>query len=214
MVGGRVTCSFAPDLGYPPDPVPLADAITHADRAVLDAVATLRSAPLTGVMLVLSLWWVKSIAIGAAGVIADLVRRPRRLPPTLLPVATAVVLASLVSALVKDLVGRPRPPLADPAVHALTAVPADASMPSGHALTAFAAAGVVAALHPRLRIPVLVAAALVAFSRVYLGVHYPTDVAVGALLGLLLAAAVLAVLAWRPRRTADGWRVVRSDGPG
>jgi undecaprenyl-diphosphatase len=188
--------------------VPVADAITHADRAVLDAVAALRTQPLTWLMLFLSLWWVKSVLIGAAGVAADLVRRPRRLPPTLLPVAAAVLLAEPVAILLKGLFDRARPPIADPGFDALTTLPASASMPSGHALTAFAAAGVVAALHPRLRVAALAAAALVALSRVYLGVHFPSDVVVGAVAGLVLAALVLAASAWRPRRAAAGGRRV------
>ena len=78
--------------------MPVADAITHADRAVLDAVAARFD--------------------------------------------------------------RARPPLADPGFDALTSLPASTSMPSGHAPAALAAAGVVAAMHPRLRIPALAAAAL------------------------------------------------------
>jgi undecaprenyl-diphosphatase len=189
--------------------VPVADAITHADRAVLDAVAALRTQPLTWLMLFLSLWWVKSVLIGAAGVAADLLRRPRRLPPTLVPVAAAVLLAEPLAILLKGMSDRARPPIADPGLAALTSVPASASMPSGHALTAFAAAGVVAALHPRLRVAALAAASLVALSRVYLGVHFPSDVVVGAAAGLLLAALALAASAWRPRRTAAGWRLAR-----
>jgi undecaprenyl-diphosphatase len=191
--------------------VPVADAITHADRAVLDAVAALRAQPLTWLMLFMSLAWVKSVLIGAAGVGADLLRRPRRFPPTLLPVAAAVLLAEPVAIALKGLVGRARPPVADPGFDALTTIPASASMPSGHALTAFAAAGVVAALHPRLRVPALAAAGLVALSRVYLGVHFPSDVVAGAVAGLAVAALVLAARAWRPRRTAAGWRLARPE---
>jgi undecaprenyl-diphosphatase len=91
----------------------------------------------------------------------------------------------------KDVAGRARPPAADPAVTALTSLPADGSLPSGHALSAFAAAGVVAMLHPRLRLPVLALAALVGVSRLYLGVHYPLDVLAGAALGLGVAGVVL-----------------------
>ena len=65
-------------------------------------------------------------------------------------------------------------------VDPLVALPHSASFPSGHAATAFAAAVAVGALAPRLR-PLLVAvAALVAISRVYLGVHFPSDVIWGA----------------------------------
>jgi undecaprenyl-diphosphatase len=64
--------------------------------------------------------------------------------------------------------------------------PQSNSFPSGHAATSFAAATVIAAAAPRLRIPLYVLAALVAWSRVYVGVHYPLDVIGGAIYGTLL----------------------------
>jgi hypothetical protein len=106
-----------------------------------------------------------------------------------------------VSGGLKALAGRERPPVAEPDVTALVALPGDAGLPSGHAATAFAAAGVVALAHPRLRIPVLALAALVGLSRLYLGVHYPLDVLAGAALGLAIAwCAVAAARALGQRR--------------
>ena len=82
---------------------------------------------------------------------------------------------------------RPRPSLVDPSVHPLVAVPHSAAMPSGHASTAFAAAVAVGLVHPQLRWPLLALAALIALSRVWLGVHYLTDVIAGAALGAAIA---------------------------
>lgn len=171
--------------------MPLIDLLSAVDRGLLDAVASTRTGALTALMTVLSAWWVKSLAIPALGVAADLRRAPRRLPPTLALAALVLPAASLASRAVKELADRARPPL-DGAATALVDLPGDASFPSGHATTAFAAAGVVALMHPRLRAPALALAALVALSRVYLGVHHPSDVAAGALLGLALAVAVVA----------------------
>lgn len=173
--------------------MPAIDLLTSVDDRVVRAAAGLRSAPLTGLMTLLSAWWVKGLAIAALGTVADLRRRPLRMPPTPLLAAVALLLASSASSALKDLFDRVRPPLADHAIGALVAVPADPSFPSGHAASAFAAAGVVAALHPRLRAAALGLAALVAVSRVYLGVHYPSDVLAGAVLGLAIAAAVTAL---------------------
>lgn len=181
--------------------------IGRLDRDALDAVASLRWAPLTPVMVLLSAWWVKSLALGAVGALADLVRRPRRWPPTLVPVALAAGLAALLSTVLKQLVARPRP---GPAAHPLVATPGDPSMPSGHALVAFAVAGVVGAMHPRLRIPAFVVAALIAFSRVYLGVHYPLDVLAGATLGLLVAWVVMTVAGAAGRLRQPPPRAARS----
>ncbi|MFI6445250.1 phosphatase PAP2 family protein [Kitasatospora sp. NPDC050543] len=63
----------------------------------------------------------------------------------------------------------------------------DWSFPSNHSVTAFAAATALFLTHPRLGRFALVAAALMAFSRVWVGVHYPHDVLVGSLVGVLVA---------------------------
>ena len=67
------------------------------------------------------------------------------------------------------------------------------SFPSGHSTTAFAAAAYLSAKIARFRALFYVVAALIAVSRVYTGVHFPTDVMAGALLGYGAAVAVLAV---------------------
>lgn len=67
----------------------------------------------------------------------------------------------------------------------LIAKPGDWSFPSGHTLASFEAATVLMIRDKRFGIPALVLALLIAFSRLYLYVHFPSDVLVGALLGIL-----------------------------
>jgi undecaprenyl-diphosphatase len=65
-------------------------------------------------------------------------------------------------------------------------MPSSTSFPSGHSASAAAFAVAVGDVLPALRVPLRVAASVVAFSRVYTGVHYPSDVVVGATAGALL----------------------------
>ena len=74
------------------------------------------------------------------------------------------------------------------------------SFPSGHAATSFACATVLSFYVPRYRVACFGLAALVALSRVYNGMHYPTDVLAGALLGVLIALLLLAAVRRRSRR--------------
>jgi len=94
-----------------------------------------------------------------------------------------------LTAVLKHAFDRPRPAVAggpDPLVH----LPGSPAMPSGHALVAFACAATLASIAPRLAIPLYLLATGIALSRVVVGVHYPADVLVGAVLGLALAWAV------------------------
>jgi undecaprenyl-diphosphatase len=99
-----------------------------------------------------------------------------------------VVLADAVSAhLFKETVLRTRPCNALPQVRLLVGCANTPSFPSNHAVNASALALLVALYIRPLAIPAAFAALLVAYSRVYVGVHYPLDVLSGALLGVAIA---------------------------
>ena len=90
-----------------------------------------------------------------------------------------------IGSYIKPLVGRIRPYDINTAVGLLIPRPTDFSFPSGHTGASFAAAAALEDSNYRLRIPAWVLAVLIAFSRLYLYVHYPTDVLAGAMLGIL-----------------------------
>ena len=117
----------------------------------------------------------------------------------------AVALADWSATGLKAIIDRPRPPLRYAEPKTLVPVPHDASFPSGHAATSFAAATMLSLAFPRFAPFLYVLAAAVAFSRVYVGVHYPLDVIGGAVLGTLVAI----VLRFLVSRRAQG----RLDAP-
>lgn len=122
------------------------------------------------------------LVIGCVGQLADNARRGRWRRATRTVAGTYALNTAL-----KLLVRRPRPVLAD--LPPLTDTPTKLSFPSAHTSTSFAAAG----LYRRLGLPALPLYALassLALSRLYLGVHYPSDVLAGALLGHGVVASV------------------------
>ncbi len=102
---------------------------------------------------------------------------------------TAIAVPSLFGTIVKRLVGRARPfvaPLDDPFVYMpLAWQPEYASMPSGHATTAAAAAIAFGAIWPRWRVVMWLYAFIIMLTRVFLNVHHPSDVLAGALVGIV-----------------------------
>jgi membrane-associated phospholipid phosphatase len=124
----------------------------------------------------------------------------RRHPQWLWAAVIATVLATLYSRGLKALLDVPRPPAVLPEGTYALIGPAHrrSSFPSGHTLTAFLVAGLLAGYRPRWALPALALAALAGLSRVAVGVHWPLDVLGGAAGGLLAAWVGMHVARRRP----------------
>ena len=105
-------------------------------------------------------------------------------------VLTALLLMLIISNLIlKNLIMRDRPCWIDTAVELLVKCPDSYSFPSGHTASGFAAAISILMYHKKGGILAVLLAATIAFSRMYLFVHFPTDILGGIIIGSMIAIA-------------------------
>lgn len=103
---------------------------------------------------------------------------------TLIAIAVTFVVGNLI---LKNLFERERPSWIDPNIELLIKNPTDFSFPSGHSMNGFTAAVAILYNDRKLGIPAILLAAVIAFSRLYNFVHFPTDIFAGALIGSVIA---------------------------
>ena len=118
-------------------------------------------------------------------------------------IGCTTILAMLISGLageitIKHIVGRVRPCNKDFGKDLMIKHPAHYSFPSGHTSSSFAVTMVMFFMLPVMFVPVLVYACLMGFSRMYLLVHYPTDVIAGVVLGTICGTVAVSVSPYIP----------------
>lgn len=158
------------------------------DFAILYGIQnTLACPPLDALMAFVTTCGDHGLIWIVVGIVLLISRKTRRWGITLL--VTLGITWLICEYGVKVLVARPRPFMLDPSHTLLIAPPGGFSFPSGHALASFLAATIIA-FSPVARgwkAAAWIMAALIAFSRLYLFVHFPTDVLAGAIIGVIAA---------------------------
>ena len=153
----------------------------------------LRFAALTPVMKVLSLMGDKGLFWIALTVVLLIFRKTRRVG--IYCAASMILTFLVVNCAIKPLIARVRPYDLFTEIQILTHAEHDFSFPSGHSANSFAVAWVLFRMTPKkYGVPAVILAALIAFSRLYVGVHYPTDVLAGTAIAIVLAEVSLHIL--------------------
>lgn len=125
-----------------------------------------------------------NVGIPATLLVAGIIKNDTDMKQNALYIATNAVSTELLNLLIKKLVKRPRPFVTNMQLHPVY-MPTSYSFPSGHTSSAFSSGVSLSRAYPRwyIVVPSLMWASAVGYSRMYLGVHYPSDVGTGALLG-------------------------------
>lgn len=164
--------------------------IAWFDRVLLDWFQSIQNDFLTGIFKVITTLGEGGVLWIVLGLFLLFNKKTKWMGITVL---AALLFTLLVGNLtLKPLVARPRPCWRHPEIPLLIANPKDFSFPSGHSMSSFAAAASVLMWNRRAGIAALAGAVIMACTRLYFYVHYPTDIVAGLLIGV-----VLGILAYR-----------------
>ncbi len=151
----------------------------------LYALQRIHNPVLDKIMVFLSLVGEAGIVWIALAIVFLIMKKTRRCGAQM---AAAMLFTFIIGNLIlKNAIGRDRPCWIDPTVVLIVKNPTDFSFPSGHSMNGFTAAVTILFYNRRWGIAAVVLAALIAFSRLYNFVHFPTDVFAGIVIGMLVA---------------------------
>jgi undecaprenyl-diphosphatase len=164
------------------------------DKAVFDFFNRTLANPVTDALMPFITTernWTLPIAVVWLGLIVFGGKKGRM--TALLVAVILLVTDQAVNAVIKPLVGRERPCFVLEHVRLLIQQPHSRSFPSSHAANITAMASLFAVRYPKCSVFYILMAGLICISRITVGVHYPSDVAAGALLGFCFAAGILRI---------------------
>lgn len=153
--------------------------------SVLYAIQEIHNPILDQIMVFVSALGNAGIFWIAIGVVCLLPKKHRKMGlQILLTMLCTYILGNLV---LKNVFARPRPCDIDTAIAMLISRPHGHSFPSGHSMNGMTAAFAMFLNNKKFGIPALILATLIGFSRMYLFVHFPTDVVGGFVVGIIVA---------------------------
>ncbi len=156
---------------------------------ILHAIQGMHTDWLDTIMIALSTIGNVGIVWIVLSVILAIIPKTRRCGLTMMcSMALSFVVGNL---LLKNIIARARPCSVDTSVSLLIPFPSEYSFPSGHTLNGFTAAVTLFLFYKKPGIIAIIIASLIAFSRMYLFVHYPTDILGGIVIGIIDACVVV-----------------------
>ena len=168
----------------------MTDFITQIDFNILNAIQSIRNPFLDTIMPLITFLGSGGIVWAVTALIMLCFKKSRK---TGIVIIVSLLLGLFLSTMgLKNVIARERPYNTEGALltveNLLIGAPSGRfSFPSGHAISSFSAAAVILLYSKKLGIPAIILAALICFTRLYLYVHFPSDVICGALFGILLA---------------------------
>ncbi len=182
------------------------DILANIDTQVFLFFNVTLANPVTNfIMPIITSDWMLRILYAIAVVIMLIFGKARLRWAVLCSVIVLVLTDQISAGVLKPLFGRLRPCQVLEGINLLVTCGGGKSMPSSHAANSFGQAVLFSLLFPAVRWPLIIFAALVAMSRVMVGVHYPFDIIAGAILGALIgwaaAKATRLIPVWKTKTT-------------
>lgn len=164
------------------------EAITEIDFAILDALQKIHNTVLNFIMQMFTACGDNGYIWIALCILLLCIPKTRKIG--FYAALTLIVEFILNDVVIKDIIARERPFIQHSGIDTIIKQPSGYSFPSGHSASSFATATAVFLHNKKIGIPCLIAAAFIAFSRLYFYVHFPSDVIIGSLLGICIAVVI------------------------
>lgn len=166
--------------------------ISKFDSLVFDLMEKISCVVLDWFFKIISYTGDKGIVWIVAGIIFLLNKKTKKIGLcVILSLLCAVIINNFI---IKEIFDRTRPFIADPTINLIIKAPVDSSFPSGHTATSFASAVSIFFFDRKKGAIALVYATFVGLSRIYLHVHYATDVIAGVIIGVIIARCIAVLL--------------------